>query len=120
MRAIHRKLGSLVVGVLTLGVGSCLPLRAALDDTAPSGPVPMPSLRGVVLGNGVAALRALGVENVTTVPVDGHLFVVDHDNWVVVRQAPKAGVTVAPDEEVTLSVRKTEEAESRFCFDNDC
>ncbi len=122
MRAIHRRFYSFVVAVLilVLGSGACLPLHAALDDHVPSRPAPMPSLHGVVLGDGVEALRALGIDEVTTVPIDGHLFVFDRDNWIVVRQVPRAGEIVPPGGEVTLSVRKTDEAEARFCFDDDC
>ncbi|EIE99526.1 PASTA domain-containing protein [Saccharomonospora glauca] len=123
MRAIHRRCCSLLIGVLALlpASGACLPLRAALDgDHAPSRPVPMPSLHGVNLGDGVRALRALGIDDITTVPIDDHLFVFNRDNWIVVRQAPSAGKIVTPGEEVVLSVEKTDEAESRFCFDGDC
>lgn len=127
MCAIHRRFSSLVIGLLgivtlVLGVGACLPIRAAGDGTTGMSvdPMIMPSLRGLVLSDGEDALRALGIENVSAVPVDGHMFVFNDNNWIVVRQTPDPGAVVAPDEEVTLDVEKTEAAESRFCFDGDC
>ncbi|WP_298181623.1 PASTA domain-containing protein [Saccharomonospora sp.] len=125
MRAIHRRFCSIVigiVGIVILGVGACLPLRAVdADSTAPPpNPTVMPSLRGIVLGDGEDALRALGIGNISAVPIDGHMFVFNDDNWVVLRQTPRAGETIDREAEVTLGVRKTREAESRFCFDGDC
>ncbi|WP_024874469.1 PASTA domain-containing protein [Saccharomonospora piscinae] len=126
MRATHRTLSCLITGVtLATAVTACLPahLAAGTDragSTESRGPVPMPPLRDVGLDPARTVLRELDIDEITTVPVDGHLFVLNRRNWVVVRQAPRPGEEVAADREVTLYVRKTAEAEARFCFDGDC
>lgn len=99
---------------------------APVDLSTPSAPsvepttVEMPTVVGQNLGTATNTLTALGVTTVLPLPADGHAFVANPANWVVVAQEPTAGTQLRTTDEVTLQVAKTDEAESSWCGDGDC
>lgn len=97
----------------------------AVDESSPE-PAPKPvkakmlSVEGMNLQVAEHKLEQKGFTNVLPLPVDGHAFVANPANWVVVGQDPASGKRVAKDTEITLEVAKTEEAENSVCLDGDC
>lgn len=82
--------------------------------------VEMPAVDGQNLMAAMDTLDALGVTNVLPLPADGHAFVANPANWVVVTQDPAPGTQLSTADDVTLQVAKTDEAESSWCGDGDC
>ncbi|MFD2400098.1 PASTA domain-containing protein [Prauserella oleivorans] len=80
----------------------------------------MPSVEGLNLMAAMDTLENLGMTNIQPLPVDGHAFVANPANWVVVAQEPAADTQANTAGEVTLQVSKTDEAESSWCGDRDC
>lgn len=82
--------------------------------------VAMPNVKDTNLSVTMHKLEKKGFTTITPLPVDGHAFVANPANWVVLGQDPAAGKRVNPRSEITLEVAKTEEAENSWCGDNDC
>ncbi|PXY19335.1 hypothetical protein BAY60_31735 [Prauserella muralis] len=66
------------------------------------------------------AMDGLGLTNVVPLPADGHAFVANPTNWVIVAQDRAPGTRISTSDEATVHVAKTDEAESSWCGDGDC
>ncbi|MFC4003091.1 PASTA domain-containing protein [Prauserella oleivorans] len=99
----------------TLSVQPAAPVEPPTPTT-----VEMPSVEGLNLMAAMDTLENLGMTNIQPLPVDGHAFVANPANWVVVAQEPAADTQANTAGEVTLQVSKTDEAESSWCGDRDC
>ncbi|ASR33718.1 hypothetical protein BAY61_00510 [Prauserella marina] len=94
--------------------------QPALPPSAAPTMVEMPTVEGENLMVAMDTLDSLGITNVLPLPADGHAFVANPANWVVVAQDPAAGMQLSTADEATLQVAKTDEAESSWCGDGDC
>lgn len=82
--------------------------------------VKVPSVVGMNLQLAEHKLEQKGFTNILPLPVDGHAFVANPANWVVVGQDPASGKRMGKSAEFTLEVAKTDEAENSVCLDGDC
>ncbi|MEU3272092.1 PASTA domain-containing protein [Saccharomonospora sp. NPDC006951] len=94
--------------------------QAPASSSAAPTMVEMPAVEGDNLKVAMDTLDSLGITNVLPQPTDGHAFVANPANWIVVTQDPAAGTRLGTDDETTLQVAKTDEAESKWCGDGDC
>lgn len=104
----------------TLSVDPATPVEMSTPSSAAPATVEMPSVEGQNLVLAMDSLEGVGMSNVLPLPADGHAFVANLANWVVLVQTPAAGSQVSTADEVTLQVAKTDEAESSWCGDGEC